>query len=89
MEPLLIAPSDLPVTLFQAAQSSIVISPHNFFLESPSQRVTQAVTVKVADQANATSQVVVDYHGANLQTCNYDTVCSLFASHVRYLELTK
>lgn len=69
--------SDLPTTLFQSAQSSLVISPLNFFATSPTKRVTQAVTVKAEVPPNSTSGILVDYNGADMQSCMYDMVCIL------------
>jgi primary-amine oxidase len=60
---------DLPVTIFQTAQSSLVISPHNYHLVSPSKRVTQAVKIYNDPE---TGQKTVDYNKANQNACMYE-----------------
>ncbi|TLD18700.1 hypothetical protein E2P81_ATG11610 [Venturia nashicola] len=63
---------DLPTTLFQSAQSSLVISPLNYFDTSPTKRVLQAVTVKIDTINSTTSRTSVNYTGADLGSCMYD-----------------
>lgn len=60
---------DLPHTLFQAAQSSMVITPHNYLDTSPLKRSNQAIRIKTTAKA-----VEVDYNHASQGTCNYDLV---------------
>jgi primary-amine oxidase len=60
---------DLPVTIFQTAQSSLVISPHNYHLGSPSKRVTQAVKIF---KDKTTNKTVVNYNKADRHSCTFE-----------------
>jgi primary-amine oxidase len=67
----LIRNRDLPHTIFQTAQASMVISPHNYLVGSPVQRSNQAIKISMGNSTISK----VDYMGANRLTCSYDLVC--------------